>query len=133
MKNLWSKSCPKIVQKLSKNCQKLSKNCQNYKFFENSEAVRGRRKGRRFVVPRPGATLSHLVIMRCHISRGIGSQFKFKQRSALYSLEKNSCRRCKQTKSPDGQLRHLKTSFNIKTSSNVFFRVSYIVQGVNNT
>jgi hypothetical protein len=29
---------------------------------ENSETVRGRgRGGRRFVVPRPGATLSHLV------------------------------------------------------------------------
>jgi hypothetical protein len=37
---------------------------------ENSETVRGRgrrrrrRGGRRFVVPRPGATLSHLVIIR---------------------------------------------------------------------
>jgi hypothetical protein len=37
------------------------------------------------------------------ISRGIGGQFKFTQRSSLYNLDENSCRRCKQTESPAGQ------------------------------
>jgi hypothetical protein len=49
-----SKSCQKVVKKLSKSCQKVSK---------NSETGRRRRtrRRRRFVVPRPGTTLSHLV------------------------------------------------------------------------
>jgi hypothetical protein len=59
-----SKSCQKVVKKLSKSWQKVSKLniCQSpdkVTTAENSETVRGRRRGRgrRFVVPRPGATL----------------------------------------------------------------------------
>jgi plasmid stabilization system protein ParE len=52
-----SESCQKVVKKLSKSCQKVSK---------NSETGRRRRRRigsrrRRFVAPRPGTTLSHLV------------------------------------------------------------------------
>jgi hypothetical protein len=54
-----SNSSKKVVKKLSKSCQKVVK-----KFVtpgnKNSETGRRRRR-RRFVVPRPGATLSHLV------------------------------------------------------------------------
>jgi mRNA-degrading endonuclease RelE of RelBE toxin-antitoxin system len=63
-----SKSCQKVVKKLAKSWQKVSKlkNSQSpdkVTTAENSETVRGRRRGRGriFVVPRPGATLSHLV------------------------------------------------------------------------
>jgi hypothetical protein len=63
-----SKSCQQVGKKLSKSWQKVSKLkiCQSLDKVtkaENSETVRGRRRGRgrRFVVPRPGATLSHLV------------------------------------------------------------------------
>jgi hypothetical protein len=53
-----SNNCQKVVKKLSKRCQKvfkkLTKSCQKNK----SET--GRRR-RRFVAPRPGTTLSHLV------------------------------------------------------------------------
>jgi dsDNA-specific endonuclease/ATPase MutS2 len=69
-----------IVKKLSKSCQKAVKNCQNcilekfvklLYFAKNTDMVakakifetveRRGRTGRRYVVPRPGATLSHLV------------------------------------------------------------------------
>jgi hypothetical protein len=75
-----SKNCHKVVKKLSKSCQKVGKKlakswqkvsklkiCQSpdkVTTAEISETVRGRRRrgrGRRFVAPRPGATLSHLV------------------------------------------------------------------------
>jgi hypothetical protein len=66
-----SKSCHKVGKKLSKSWQKVTKLkiCQSpdkVTTAENSETFRGRRRrrrvrGRRFVVPRPGATLLHLV------------------------------------------------------------------------
>jgi hypothetical protein len=46
-----SKSFYKVVKKVAKSCQKVIK---------NSETGRRRRR-RRFVVPGPGTTLSHLV------------------------------------------------------------------------
>jgi hypothetical protein len=52
------KSCQKVGKKFVKICPEL------VALAENSETVRRRgrgRRGRRFVVPRPGATLSHLV------------------------------------------------------------------------
>jgi hypothetical protein len=65
-----SKSCQKVIKKLAKSWQKVSKlkichhSPEKVTTAENSETVRGRRRRgreRRFVVPRPGATLSHLV------------------------------------------------------------------------
>jgi hypothetical protein len=69
-----AKSWQKVGKKLAKSWQKVSKLkiCQSpdkVTTAENSETVRGRRRrrgrgrGRRFVVSRPGATLSHLVKM----------------------------------------------------------------------
>jgi hypothetical protein len=60
-----AKKWQKVVRKVSKSWQKVSKLkiCQSpdkVTMAENSETVRGRRRrrgrGRRFVVPRPGAT-----------------------------------------------------------------------------
>jgi hypothetical protein len=57
----------KIIEKFSTNCQKVSKklakSCQ--KVSKNSETGRRRRRRRRFVAPRPGTTLSHLVKTKC--------------------------------------------------------------------
>jgi hypothetical protein len=58
-----SKSCQKVVKKLS---QKLSKSCLKVvnkvsKNYETGRRRRRRRRRRRFVAPRPGTTLSHLV------------------------------------------------------------------------
>jgi hypothetical protein len=63
------KSCQKLVKKLLESWQKVGKKLVNQfakvivATAKNSETSRGRgrRRGRRFVVPRPGATLSHLV------------------------------------------------------------------------
>jgi hypothetical protein len=56
-----SKSCQKVVKKTGKKFVKIRPELEA--LVENSETVRRRRKGRRwrFVVPRPGATLSHQV------------------------------------------------------------------------
>jgi hypothetical protein len=57
----------KVVKKLVKNLENLEfceivKSTDIVATAEKSETVRGRRRGgRRFVVPRPGATLSHRV------------------------------------------------------------------------
>jgi hypothetical protein len=68
-----SKSCQKIVKKLSKNCQNVVKNCYKVgkscqRESKNSEISRRRRRRRsrrrrrrRFVAPRPGTILLHLV------------------------------------------------------------------------
>jgi hypothetical protein len=61
VKKKVAKSLQKVDQKLSK---KLSKSCQKscQKVVENSETGRRRRRRRRrFVAPRPGTILSHLV------------------------------------------------------------------------
>jgi hypothetical protein len=71
----FSKSFQKVGKKLAKSWQKVSKlkicrSPDKVTTAKNSVTVRGRRRrrrergrgrGRRFVVPRPGATLSHLV------------------------------------------------------------------------
>jgi hypothetical protein len=60
-----SKSWQKVITELAKSWQKVSKLkiCQSPDKVTKAEKVRGRRRGRgrRFVVPRAGATLSHLV------------------------------------------------------------------------
>jgi hypothetical protein len=60
------KSCQKVAKKLSKNVKKIVKKLSNLskslvKKDQNSETGRRRRRRRRFVAPRPGTTLSHLV------------------------------------------------------------------------
>jgi hypothetical protein len=52
-----SKSCQKVVKKLSKSWQKVVKKIE----FFSETGRRRRRRRRRFVAPRPGTTLSHLV------------------------------------------------------------------------
>jgi hypothetical protein len=53
------KSCQKIVKKIVKKLSNLSKSL--VKKDQNSETGRRRRRRMRFVAPRPGTTLSHLV------------------------------------------------------------------------
>jgi hypothetical protein len=54
------KSCQKVVKKVVKKMAKLKK-CKNTKILKRGRRRRRRRRRRRFVAPRPGTTLSHLV------------------------------------------------------------------------
>jgi hypothetical protein len=73
------------------------------------------------------------------ISRGIGGQFRITQRSALSSLYKNSCCRCKQTISPAEQW-YLTCQFKAFVDMQYFLKQFcclslielHMVQGVNN-